>query len=197
VEEQAGLHVPKAVESGSLKKKATVDLLICQLEKHHIRATFDCGDLALNDYFRRYAWQNQVRHQIGATYVAVDESQPQVAIGYYTLAMTEISSDSLLELSAALKSLPYPAIPAVLLARLAVDRRFNGRGLGRKLLADAFHRSLQIGRQVGCRCLIVDAYPSAVDWYAKFGLIEIPGARLGANTRKMFVDLRTIEKARI
>lgn len=170
-------------------------LFICQLEKQHIRATFDCGDLTLNDYLRRYAWQNQERHQMGTTYVAVDESQPLVVIGYYTLAMSEISSHSLPELSAALKRFPYVAIPAVLLARLAVDVRFNRHGLGRKLLADAFNRSLRAGKQVGCRCLIVDAYPRAVDWYAKFGLVEIQGTRLGADTKRMFIDLRTIEKA--
>jgi GNAT superfamily N-acetyltransferase len=171
-------------------------VLISQLEKHHVsRETFDCGDLALNEYIRRYAWQNQVRHQVGTTYVAADERQPLWVIGYYTLAMTEIRSDSVPEASAALRSLPYAAIPAILLARLAVDARFNGRGLGRKLLADAFRRSVEIGRQVGCRCLIVDAYPGAVDWYARFGFIQIEGARSGAATQKMIIDLRTVAKS--
>jgi len=174
-----------------------VALHIGQLKKEHLRAAFDCGNLTLNDYLRRYAWQNQERHQIGTTYVAVEESQPLVVLGYHTLAMSEISCHSVPELSAVLKRLPYSAIPAVLLARLAVDVRFSGHGLGRKLLADAFNCSLEIGRQVGCRCLIVDAYASAVHWYSKFGLIEIPGARFGANTKRMFIDLRTVERARV
>ena len=174
-------------------------LLFCQLEKYHLRSTFDCGDPALNDYIRRYAWQNQERHQVGTTYVAIDEGHPQVITGFYTLAMSEISAS---QLSPALKRLPYVAVPAILLARLAVDVRLKGRGLGRKLLADAFDRSLEIGKQVGCRCLIVDAYPSAVDWYTKFGLMEIQGTGLvlpqqkSSITRKMFIDLQTIEKAK-
>jgi GNAT superfamily N-acetyltransferase len=171
-----------------------VALLICRLEKpFHIREQFDCGDGALNDYLKRYAWQNQQTHRVGITYVAADQSQPQVVIGYYTLAMSEITSDSLPD---KLKRLPYLAIPAILLARLAVDLRFRGRGLGRHLLADALDRALFIGNQVGCRCLIVDAYPAAVGWYRKFGLIEIEGARPGASHTKMFIDLRTIAKAK-
>ena len=172
-------------------------LLISRLEKTlHVRATFDCGDPALNDYLRVYAWQNQQRHQVGTTYVGVDETQPQVVIGYYTLAMSEITSESLPGPSAALKQLPYLAIPAVLLARLAVDVRFEGRGVGRQLLADALDRALDLGTHLGCRCLIVHAYPAAVGWYERLGLIEIEGARPGATYKKMFIDLRTVARAK-
>jgi hypothetical protein len=96
-----------------------VTLLICRLEKSHITAAFDCGDRALNDYLRVYAWQNQQRYQVGITYDAADESKPEIVIGYYTLAMSEIPSGS--SVPEALKHLPYPTMPAILLARLAVD----------------------------------------------------------------------------
>ena len=96
-------------------------LLIRQLEEDDQRAGFDCGDETLNDYLRRFAWQNQVRNQVGVTRVAVEGSHPRLILGYYTLASASISRERLVEAGCA--RLPYPEIPAILLARLAVDRR--------------------------------------------------------------------------
>jgi GNAT superfamily N-acetyltransferase len=170
-----------------------VSIRISRLEKAlHVRATLSCGDLALDEYLKGHAWQNQQRHLVGTTYVAVDESQPQVVVGYYTLAMTEISCKSI----PGLTGLPYSEIPAILLARLAVDLRFGRRGLGRQLLAEAFERALNMGLQVGCRCLIVDAYPTAVTWYQRFGLLKIEGGASSSRTTRMFIDLRTVAKAK-
>lgn len=168
-------------------------LLICRLEHSHLVEQFDCGDSALNDYIRRYAWQNQVRYQVGVTHVAVDETQQDLVIGYHTLASSRISRDVLLAVSG---RLPYQDVPAILLGRLAVDTRFRGRGLGEALLAHALGRALELRQYVGCRCVIVDAYPEAARWYAKYGFVPIPGEPSDSPTQKMFLDLRTIEKAK-
>jgi GNAT superfamily N-acetyltransferase len=155
----------------------------------------DCGDAALNDYIRNYAWQNQVRHQVGVTHVAIDESQQNLVIGYYTLASSRISR-TVLRGDPTIGRLPYEDVPAILLGRLAVDARFRRRGVGEALLADALDRALEFRRYVGCRCVIVDAYPEAVGWYAKYGFVPISGEPSNAPTQKMFIDLRTVERAK-
>ena len=172
-----------------------VPLLICRLQQRHVREQFDCGDAALNDYIRKYALQNQVRHQVGVTHVAIDESQQDLVIGYYTLAASCISRNVLPALST-ISRLPYQDVPAILLGRLAVDARFRGRGVGETLLADALERASEFRQYVGCRCVIVDAYPEAARWYAKYGFVPIPGEPSNAPTQKMFLDLRTVEKAK-
>lgn len=72
-------------------------LLIRQLEEDDQRAGFDCGDETLNDYLRRFAWQNQVRNQVGVTWVAVEGSHPRLILGYHTLASSSISRERLVE----------------------------------------------------------------------------------------------------
>jgi ribosomal protein S18 acetylase RimI-like enzyme len=79
----------------------------------------------------------------------------------------------------------------ILLARLAVDRRFQHRGIGELLLLHAVDRAVAVGRQVGCRGVVVDAYPKAVSWYEKFGFVVLSSAGPKSPTRKMFLDLRS------
>lgn len=91
----------------------------------------------------------------------------------------------------------YADVPAMLLGRLAIAKDFAGQGLGRKLLGHALDQALYCAQNVsGCRCVIVDAYPTAVDWYAKFGFVPIEGASPTSQTQKMFLDLRTIKAAK-
>ncbi len=169
-------------------------LYIHRLEPTDEVGEFDCGDEALNDYLKRFAWQNQRRHSVGATYVAESVEAPRAVIGYHTLAAGSIPRNAFpSEIGRRLS--PYPEIPVVLLARLAVDRRFQRRGIGESLLAHALDRALAVREQIGCRCIIVDAYQSAVRWYRQFGFVSIGGAPADAATQKMFLDLRVAEKA--
>jgi GNAT superfamily N-acetyltransferase len=167
-----------------------VQISIARLGKDHKRSRFESGDADLDTYLRFYALQNQSKHQVGTTYVATEESQPDSVIGYYTLAATGIPFYSVAEVSG-LRRLPYKEVPAVLLGRLAVTKTFQNRGLGSQLLGDAVRRSLGLTQVIGCRCLFVDAYPSAIRWYAKFGLIELGSDPPKSKTRRMVLDLRT------
>ena len=89
--------------------------------------------------------------------------------GYYTLSAAEIELGLLPD--AVRKRLPrYPALPALLLGRLAVDHRFRGQGMGRRLLYDAFRRVSDIAEQAGVFALIVDAKDDeARTFYIRFG----------------------------
>jgi GNAT superfamily N-acetyltransferase len=160
-------------------------------EKDEVDA-FECGDAALNNYLKRHAWPNQEKISIGVSYVAVDEAAPRSVLGYFTLAMASVRRDAFPKKY--VRGMPPYDLPLVLLARLAVDRRFAGRGLGHALISEAFRISLRVAHQIGCRCIITDAYPDRVSWYARYGFVPIEGAAEGGPQR-MFLDIRTLRQA--
>lgn len=113
------------------------DFRIEPLGAGHSRSSFECGAEPLDRYLRVQAGQD-ARKNIAAPFVLV-LSDGTVA-GYYTLSATAISLAELPEPTA--RKLPrYPLLPATLLGRLAVDRRHQGKGYGRLMLADALFRS--------------------------------------------------------
>ena len=92
------------------------------------------------------------------------------------------------------RGLPPYDLPLILLARLAVDRRFAGRGPGHALISEALRISLRVADEVGCRSIITDAYRDRVSWYARYGFVPIEGAA-ATGPQKMFLDLRTVRAA--
>lgn len=167
-------------------------VLIRRLEEQDQVEAFDCGDEPLNNYLRRHAWTNQQKSSIGATYVAVDEAAPLSAIGYFTLATASVPRDAFPKKY--VRGLPPYDLPLILLARLAVDRRFSGKGLGHVLVSEAFKIAIRVADDVGCRCIITDAYRDPVDWYARYGFIPLEGAA-ESGPQRMFLDIRTIRMA--
>jgi len=121
------------------------------LTSDHDRSGFESGVEALDRYLRTQAGQ-EARKNMAAPFVLV---LPDGKIGgYYTLSSTSVQ---LGELPApVVRKLPrYPLIPATLLGRLAVDRRQQGKGYGRFLLADALYRAAQ--SEIASFAVIVDA----------------------------------------
>lgn len=167
-------------------------VIIRHLEEFDDVEAFDCGDDALNNYLKRHAWNNQRKSSIGVTHVAVDESAPRTVLGYFTLATSSVPREKMPPKY--VRGLPPYDLPLLLLARLAVDKRFAGRGLGNALITEAFKITLRVADEVGCRCLVTDAYRSRTEWYAKYGFIPIAGAPVGG-PQKMFLDVRTIRTA--
>jgi GNAT superfamily N-acetyltransferase len=165
---------------------------IRRLEEFDATEGFDCGDEPLNNYLRRHAWTNQQKSLIGVTYVAVDDGAPGAVLGYFTLAASSIPRDRLPK--KLVRGLPPYDLPLILLARLAVDTRFAGRGLGRALLSEAFRIALRVADEIGCRSMVTDAYRDKIVWYAKYGFVPIEGASEDG-PQKMFLDLRTIRAA--
>lgn len=169
-----------------------MSVVIRRLEQDDVVQEFDCKDDALNNYLKKHAWDNQQKSSIGVTYVAVDEGAPRTVLGYFTLASASVPRDAVPKKH--VRGLPPYEIPLVLLARLAVDHRFAGRGLGHALISEALRISLSVSEQVGCRGVVVEAYPTAIKWYAKYGFVplsETPGKR----TQKMYLDIRTLRAA--
>src|SRR5713226_6032913 len=143
-------------------------IVIRRLEEHDEVENFDCGDDALNNYLKRHAWTNQQKSSIGVSYVALDEDAPRTVLGYFTLAMASVPRDMFPKKY--VRGLPPYDLPLILLARIAVDRRFAGRGLGHALISEALRISLRVADEVGCRSIITDAYRDRVSWYARYGL---------------------------
>jgi len=121
----------------------------------------------------------------------VDESAPRIVLGYFTLATSAVPRDFFP--TKHVRGLPRCDLPLILLARLAVDYRFAGKGLGPQLLAEAFRISVAVSEQIGCRCIITDAYRDKVSWYAKYGFIPLEGGSENQPTRRMFLDIRTLK----
>lgn len=173
-----------------------VRLRIRPLERGDNRTGFRCGEPRLDEYIRRYAAQNQFRHHLGVTYVVVDEPTREV-VGYVTLAAASIAPEALPGGRA--RSTPYSEVPVLRLARLAVDERAQGVGLGSELLRYALGVALAQARSVGCVGVVVDAKPAAVGFYARYGFAPCPEVSGGLAARPrhemLFLPLACVEAA--
>jgi len=152
----------------------------------HDRASFACGEPALDRYFQTQVTQD-VRRRVAACFVAVEVDTQRVA-GFYTIAATSLPLASLPPNLG--KKLPrYPTLPAVRIGRLAVDERFKGRGLGGALLADAARRSMQSPPAV--YALVVDAkHEGAAAFYQRHGFMPFVDQPLA-----LFIPMATAERA--
>jgi GNAT superfamily N-acetyltransferase len=151
-----------------------VALTVCSLDKSaHDRAAFDSGEPALDDFLRTKAAQHQAR-RVSRTFVLTDSSEPRRILGWYSLSNAQIAREQLTADEA--KTLPRHPVPAVLLARLAVDRSQQGRRLGQWLLMDAIKRCALVGQHSGVYALLVDAKnDGARRFYERFGFVGIAG----------------------
>ncbi len=157
------------------------------------RTDFRSGNIDLNRFFARYAGQNQFRHHIGTTYVAVDGS---AILGFATVAASELTCTMLAP--AARKRLPAYPLPVLRLARLAVDQRATGQGVGQLLLRTVFALAHKMADEMGCVGVVVDAKPEAAGFYRKLGFIELE-ARAGAlgdrpQPQPLFIELGAVPK---
>ncbi len=134
--------------------------------KRHKTGEFDSGEPNLDRWLRAYAGQSQ-RRDVARTFVAA-ASKLRV-VGYYTLVAGEVEHDAASPAVRAGVSRHFP-IPVCLIARLAIDRSWQGRGLGRDLLRDAMRRTVAASEQIGIRAVIVDAIDEeAASFYRRGG----------------------------
>lgn len=155
-----------------------------KLRPDHNAEGFDCGREQLNRYLLRYAWQNQ---QAGAsqTYVGL---VGDVVVGYHSLAVGHVIYERAPERLS--KGLARHAIPIMLLARMAVDRRWQGQGVGKALLRDALERTLQAADIAGIRAFAVHAKDEeAKRFYEHFDFIPSP-----ADPMHLFVLLKDVRR---
>jgi GNAT superfamily N-acetyltransferase len=154
----------------------------------HDRTTFDCGVEALDRYVRQQAGQD-VRNNLAAVFLLVDVDAGSI-VGYYTLSATAIQATSLPpEVTKRLAR--YPVLPAVLLGRLAVDRRYQGRGFGGVLLVNGLRRAFAQREQIGAMAVIVDAKDDAARaFYERYGF-----QRLVDHEDRLFLPMAAIARS--
>lgn len=144
---------------------------VLPLTGSHERQGFDCGRQELNDWLRQVARQHQDKG-LSKTFVAVRETEPARICGYYAMTLAELENRHLPD--AWRKRLPR-RIPGVRLGRLAVDRQYQGKGLGALLLVDALTRARRIHAEAGGIGLFVDALDEqAAAYYRRFGFGAAP-----------------------
>jgi GNAT superfamily N-acetyltransferase len=148
------------------------DWRIEPLQRDHDRARFGCGEPALDEYLARFARQNQ-ESGVARTFVAVCDAEPGRVLGYYSLAVGSIDKANLPP--AAARRFPNFPLPIARLARLAVDRSQQGKGLGEDLLLDALSRCLRVAENVGIAAVLIDAkHERARAFYARYEFESLP-----------------------
>ena len=142
------------------------------LAEHHDLTAFDSGEISLDDWLRKRALANQ-GSGASRTFVACEENR---VVGYYALAsgaVTVASAPGKFK-----RNMPDP-IPVVLLGRLAVDRAWQGQGVGRALFRDAAMRVSQAADVIGIRGIVVHALSEdAHRFYLALGFVDCPGEPL-------------------
>lgn len=141
------------------------------LTERHDVSQFDCGKPPLDEWLRQRALKNEGR--ASRCFVVCDGVQ---VVGYYALAAGSVGAE---ETPRALRrNMPRP-IPVLVLGRLAVDRRYHGKGIGPGLLKDALRRALSVAGNVGARAILVHAIDREVaSFYTQYGFKPFPEGEL-------------------
>lgn len=163
---------------------------------HHDRAVFSCGTARIDNFLHRTAKKHQKGDFI-RVWVAVKEDEKPI-LGFYSLNAHSVEAE---DLPAKLtKNAPnHGGIPALYLAMFGVDETYQGRGLGRVLLADALKRAARVSEEIGLAVVILDvlddgdaeAVEKRYRFYEAFGFISFPSRRL-----RMFIPTATILQIR-
>lgn len=131
--------------------------------------SFDCGHVALNEFLQRFALVNQ-RSNSSQTYASCNAGQ---VAGFYSLAVGSVEPSH--SAPRVIKGITRHPVPVMILARLAIDQRYQRQGLGKALLKNALLRTVQAADIAGIRALLVHAKDEeARNWYRQWGFEESP-----------------------
>jgi ribosomal protein S18 acetylase RimI-like enzyme len=151
------------------------------------RTSFSCGEPALDAYIKRQASQD-VRRRVAQVFVMTGDTTGSIA-GYYSLAAASFRREELPDAQA--RKLPQYPVPAAIIGRLAVDRRYQGQGHGETLLLDAVARTIRASHVVAIHAVIVDAKTDAASrFYLRYGFRPF-----ATSARRLFLPLDTFIKA--
>ena len=159
------------------------------------RSDFHSGEGEIDWFFHSFAGQNQFRHYIGTSYVAVD-AEGRI-LGYVTVSAGSMESSELSDTLA--KKLPRYPLPIFRINRLGVDRRWKGRGIGRALISAMFRLAVEQKEKLGCVGIVVDAKREAISFYEGLGFVSLDvvkgEGRHYPRQTTMFLAIGTVEKA--
>ena len=147
--------------------------------------SFDCEIDVLNEFLSKYAQKND-KLRIGKTFIALN--QQDKIVGYFTLATAQVAYQEIPDDYRG--KLPKYPIPALRIARLAVDKELEGKGVGKWLLAQAFIKIIQVADVTGIYFIIVDAKETSKSFYEHYGFIKFKDEDL-----TYFILVDTVRKA--
>ena len=128
---------------------------------------FDCETEVLNEFLSRYSLKNDTL-RIGRTFVAFDDKDE--VVGYFTLATAQVVYEDIPD-EYRVKLPKYPIL-SLRIARLAVGKNFQGKGIGKWLLAQAFIKIVHVAEITGLYLIIVDAKETSKSFYEHYGLLS-------------------------
>ena len=158
------------------------------------RSQFSCGQPDVDRFFEHYAGQNQFKLHLAVTYVAVMADR---IVGFATVTPASLERASIPN-ARLRKRLPSYPLPVLRLARLGVDTRAQGLGIGKALLRHVLQLALDQRDSLGCVGLVTDAKPNAVPFYAGLGFETLEGVREGLLVSEpvpMFLSIATLAAA--
>ena len=162
--------------------------IISQLNKHHDKKSFSCGNEMLDNYLKKQARQD-VDRKLSVCFILTHSESEKEIIGYYTLSNSSIRREQLSE--NLLQKLPpsYNSLPVTLLGRMARDVKFKGQDIGNHLLIDALKKSYEVSsNSIASMAVIVDPIDDqAIAFYTKYGFIQLESG-------KMFLPMDTISQ---
>jgi GNAT superfamily N-acetyltransferase len=158
------------------------------------RSIFSCGQPDLDRFFHHYAGQNQFKLHLATTYVAIIERR---VLGFATVTVGSLERKTLPS-SRMRRRLPSYPLPVLRLARLGVDKRAQGLGVGRALLRHVLSLALSQRDALGCVGVVTDAKPDAIGFYQRYDFEPLEGVREGAlhgEPTPLFLAIGTINEA--
>ncbi len=141
----------------------------------------------LDNYLQKQANQD-IKRKLSVCFVLIDQETDLIK-GYYTLSNNSIPQQTIP--GQFQKRLPkaYSDIPTTLLGRLAIDLRYQGKGVGKLLLLDALKRSYDTSQTMGSFAVIVDPInENAEKFYSKYGFINL------TDSGKMFIPMKIVKQ---
>lgn len=159
---------------------------IVPLTERHRLTSFNSTSAELNDFLMHDALKDQI-NLISITYLCFwNES----LVGFITLLADTLEVQSVHE-DNGIDGYPYRKYPAIKIARLAVDRTFERKGIGRFLLLASIGKAISISKEIGCRYITVDSKTESIDFYEKHGFKVVEKYR-HTDFPKMYLNMSQI-----
>jgi GNAT superfamily N-acetyltransferase len=177
---------PQTFSGGSPAKLTDQPKFIVKPLENEDRAAFQCGEEALDRYFRERA-SRDMANRLSAVFIVVRENDHKTIVGFFTLSSQQTACDILPE-ELRKKTGRYKAVGVTLLGRMAVAQEFQNQKLGRFVLFAALYEAWRSTKHVSSFAVIVDAKTEkVVPFYEKYGFRRLEGNRL-------VLPMKTIEE---
>jgi GNAT superfamily N-acetyltransferase len=166
-----------------------VELQILSLTKKHALASFNSTSAELNEFLINNAIADQ-GNMLSRTYLCFWR---ETLVGFITLLADTIGAQSIHE-SEGVCGYHYTKYPAIKIGRIAVDKNFERRGIGRFLLLAAVGKTLSISKEIGCRYITVDSKHNSRSFYTYYNFMEVNGYT-NSEFPKMYLNMYPIVAA--